>query len=235
MANMNTRNDVLATANNVQSGHTEDGFSNPPSLAPPTYTAIDNNHNQPIEAHVLEESDGAGAAEGDIMWAFSKLQIKPSTDGFPTAETSLAHLKLLEAFCSIKDEVAYTDGAFGLFDSRAPGTEESVAGDGEATQRRLEALAQIREKRWALYVVRAVDRFEVWWTKVLVPRDIAHAERFDPKLRVGRLKTTDIEDVKCWNNFVDNPTVAQLKWKWTRDMLPPLGKFDIFAKHARFR
>ncbi|KFY18510.1 hypothetical protein V491_04767, partial [Pseudogymnoascus sp. VKM F-3775] len=228
MAYMNTQNGVPGTANNVQTGHAKDGRSSSPGLAPPAYTAIDDNNNQPNEAQVLEQSSDSRAAEADITWAFTKLQIRSSTDGFPTPETSLAHLKLLEAFYSLKDEVAYSDGAFGLFDSRAPGTEESVAGDMEATKRRLEALAQIREKRWALYVVRAVDRFEVWWTKVLVPRDIAHAERFNPKLRVGRLKTTDIEDVGCWNNFVNNPTVAQLKWEWTRDMLPPLDVLMVW-------
>lgn len=229
MANVDTQNGVPATANNVRTGHAKDGPSSSPGLAPPAYTAIDENHNQPNEAQVLEQSRDAREAEADITWAFTKLQIKSSTDGFPTPETSLAHLKLLEAFYSLKDEVAYTDGAFGLFDSRAPGTEESVAGDMEATKKRLGALAQIREKRWALYFVRAVDRFEVWWTKVLVPRDIAHAERLDPKLRVGRLTTTEIEDLRCWDNFVNNPTVAQQKWQWTRDMLPPLGKFAIFA------
>jgi hypothetical protein len=38
-------------------------------------------------------------------------------------------------------------------------------------QKRDEALAKTREKRWSLYVARAVERFEAWWLKVLVPME----------------------------------------------------------------
>jgi hypothetical protein len=174
--------------------------------------------------------NGAAVAEPDIAWAFSNLKIKDSANGFPTPEATLGHLKLLEAFYALKDEVAYTDGAFGLFDCRAPGTEESVAGDQPATIRRLEALAQIREKRWALYVARAADRFESWWTKVLTVMDKAFCNSLGPSLGVMRLRTSDLSNLTSWNKFVDEPALNNvakgrkpLKWVWTRDMLPPLG------------
>lgn len=97
-----------------------------------------------------------------------------------------------------------------LYDSRAPGTAESTAGDETATRTRLEALSKIREKRWALYVARAVDRFESWWNGFLV--------RLEPQRQ--HLTVSDM-----WNTaYTDWPRSGSLQ-RWTREMLPPLGKF----------
>jgi hypothetical protein len=237
-----------ATGNNVQNGqapgsNAQNGQANggrPDSIAqaPPTYTPTNDNPTNLTEAQMMNVAsgnvNGAAEAQPDIAWAFSNLEIKESNSGLPSPEATLVHLKLLEAFYALKDEVAYTDGAFGLFDCRAPGTEESVAGDQPATIKRLEALAQIREKRWALYVTRAADRFETWWTKVLTPMDQAYCQSLGPALGVARLVTYDLSNLTAWNKFVDNPLFGNklATWVWTRDMLPPLGKlYCVLTMH----
>jgi len=198
---------------------------------PPSYTVADVNPNNLTQDQMIEmarnEKEADVVIDSDITWAFSQLDIKADKDGFPTSEHCLAHLKLLEAFYALKDEVAYTDGAFSIFDSRAPGTEESVAGNEQATRKRLEALAQIREKRWALFVARAVDRFEVWWTKMLAPMDEAASR--DPGIGagvLGRLTTAVMTTPQAFENFVDSSKfgIQSKEWTWTADMLPPLGE-----------
>ncbi|KFY30091.1 hypothetical protein V494_08272, partial [Pseudogymnoascus sp. VKM F-4513 (FW-928)] len=221
------------TTSNVQNGQANGTRPDSIDQALPTYTATNGNPTNLTEAEMLSAAAGNGyAAAGDqpdIAWAFSNLKIKESANGFPTAEETLGHLKLLEAFYALKDEVAYTDGAFGLYDCRAPGTEDSVAGDQPATIRRLEALAQIREKRWALYVTRAADRFESWWTKILTPMDKAFCNSLGPSLGVSRLRTSDLSNLASWNKFVSNPALNKsFKWVWTRDMLPPLDVLMVW-------
>ncbi|KFY23177.1 hypothetical protein V493_06031 [Pseudogymnoascus sp. VKM F-4281 (FW-2241)] len=226
--------------NNAQNGQANGVRPNSAGQAPPIYTPTNDNPTNLTEAEMLSAAAGHGnAAEPDIAWAFSNLKIKEGANGFPTPEQTLGHLKLLEAFYALKDEVAYTDGAFGLFDCRAPGTEESVAGDQPATIKRLEALAQIREKRWALYVARAADRFESWWTRVLMPMDKVFCNSLGLSRGVSRLRTYDLSDITSWNKFVDDPELNKfvnhsatgwkpIRWVWTRDMLPPLDVLMVW-------
>lgn len=229
-----SRNSQLGIpAGNVQNGHANGNHAAPPIYSPENENPTNLTEAQMLNAAASGNANGvaaAAAAEPDIAWAFSNLKIKDTGKGFPSPETTLAHLKLLEAFYALKDEVAYTDGAFGLFDSRAPGSEESVAGDQAATIKRLEALAQIREKRWALYVARAADRFETWWTYVLTPMDKAFCQSLGPVFSTTRLQTGSVSNIADWDFFVDNHLFGNKppKWVWTRDMLPPLGK-DIMA------
>lgn len=72
----------------------------------------------------------------------------------PTVDACLSHLKLLRAFEVLKQKVGYTDGLWNIWDSRAKGS--------------IDVLAKLREKRWAIYIARAVDRYEAWW-KSFVP------------------------------------------------------------------
>ncbi len=151
--------------------------------------------------------------EEEITAAFSNLTLGPNPTPFPDANTTLAHLKLLETFYTLKQDVAYTDGLFDLWDSKAPGTEESVANDEVATRTRLDALSKIREKRWALYVARAVDRFEAWWLKV------AYVRERNPKM----LRQKDMETKTEWNESWPNNFLNVSPMRWTTDMLPPVG------------
>lgn len=82
----------------------------------------------------------------------------------------------------------------------------------------LETLSRIREKRWALFVARAVDRYEAWWNSLV--------RRFPPP--AGRLTEKDIDEDPIGSvRYAKFPTVIDDEnavFPWTEDMLPPLGK-----------
>lgn len=141
------------------------------STPPPAYTQ----HGKPSDAPRADDQ-----AEFDITAAFSNLSLDANPKD-PTVDTCLAHLKLLHAFQSVKEDVGYTDGLWNIWDSRAEAGGDIDLGDVEcalpsgvappdsATSKRTPddetklRLSKIREKRWALFVARAVDRYEAWW------------------------------------------------------------------------
>lgn len=95
----------------------------------------------------------------DITAAFSSLKLEDSDK--PTPDQCIAHLKLLEAFHQLREDVATNDGLFGLRDDFVP--------QGVDEQQRAETLLKIREKRWAIYVAKAARRFERWWQVSVEP------------------------------------------------------------------
>jgi hypothetical protein len=156
----------------------------------------------------------------DITAAFSNLQLSDkATD--PDVDTCLAHLKLLTAFHRMEEEVGYTDGLWDIWNTRADisditvsNTPPAVAGlvetavanpAGRTTDQKMSVLSKLREKRWALFVARAVERYEAWWwyptptltqSSMRIPLDASYAS-----FPVG-------------GDGMD----------WTPSMLPPLGK-----------
>jgi hypothetical protein len=117
----------------------------------------------------------------------------------PQADACLAHLRLLYAFERLKSETGYQDGLWDIWDSRAGGPTASNAAD---------ILVKLREKRWAVYVARAVDRYEAWW-KSFVPQMLKEKETM----------AGEGADQQRYEGFTENkPTI------WNEEMLPPLGK-----------
>lgn len=171
-------------------------------LPPAAATAID----APPPSYTASAAP-PGPSIDEINAGFANLSIEDHPKTFPDTNLTLAHLKLLEAFFILKQDIGYTDGAFDLWDSRAPGTIESVANDEMARNTRNEALSKIREKRWALYVARAVHRFETWWTKVLCTYEVSQM------LRQSDMTTKQFQD---WTG------TGQVQ-RWIPAMLPPLG------------
>jgi hypothetical protein len=155
--------------------------------APPSYAP-----NDPI-------SDAAAA---ELNAAFVKLKLSDTPPAFPEADHCLAHLKLLSTFHSLKEDIGYTDGLFGLWDARC-----------ELVDQKEEALANMREKRWSLYIARAVERFEAWWLRVLCPREGGE-----------RLKCKDMTDTCI--PFAEFTLRGQVQ-QWTPAMLPPVGKLEF--------
>ncbi|KAJ9667710.1 hypothetical protein H2201_002245 [Coniosporium apollinis] len=101
-------------------------------------------------------AEGVPSGPPDLSARLANLSLDEKTP-FPTADQCIAHLKLLEAFQNLRDEVASHEGLFGITPPPADLAADSTA------------LARVREKRWAVFVARAVDRFEMWWTKCLPP------------------------------------------------------------------
>lgn len=141
----------------------------------------------------------------DYFAPYTRLNLS-ETPTPPTISTTLAHLKLLEAFYILRETIAFNDGVFGIWDAWA-GPE--VTGNAKDRYARLKRLAQIREKRWALYVVRAADRFATWWETALCTHPSA-----EPRIRVADMSLPEYEhiavDVQKVVMFADND-------------LPPLG------------
>lgn len=156
--------------------------------APPSYAATD-----PINAPI----DGPTAEE--LSAAFSSLRLSDTPPAFPTADHCLAHLKLLSAFHALKEDVGYTDGLFNLWDAKC-----------ELLENTDEALAKMREKRWVLYIARAVERFEDWWLKDLCNRE--DSKRLECKEMAANVL-----------KFTEFPNRGRVR-SWTTSMLPPLGR-----------
>jgi hypothetical protein len=151
-------------------------------IAPPAYT-------------VQEE---AGSQVGDALApALGGLSLTEALPGKPSPDACLAHLRLLYAFQVLKNEVGYNDGLFDIWDERAVGGNPQI-------------LAALREKRWALFVSRAVDRYTAWWHS-FVPEMLREADMVAPGVegREGR-----------YDQFTKEAKAAQ----WTEDMLPPIGE-----------
>lgn len=77
---------------------------------------------------------------------------------FPSKECVMVHLFLLEAFHSLEHTIKKTDGLFGLYDNMEVQDASSVNSS---------SLELIQEKRWRVFVLRAVERYELWWDHVL--------------------------------------------------------------------
>ena len=99
-----------------------------------------------------------GGTALDLTAAFGQLQLEVGAK--PSADLCLAHLKLLEAFYVLRDEISQKDGLFGIRD-------ETVSSKDERQKK--EQVLKIREKRWAVYVTKAALRFEVWWKQCIQP------------------------------------------------------------------
>lgn len=132
--------------------------------------------------------------------AFANLDLN-TTAQKPTKDQCIAHLKLLEAFHQLREDIATTDGLFDIWDSFVP--------DGESTEGRTKVLLRIREKRWAVYVAKAASRFETWWQTSIQPG-------------ATMLQQQDIENGSSQN--VD-PLGGNHTLQFTKDNLPPIGEF----------
>ena len=90
----------------------------------------------------------------DITASFAQLNLSQSSEA-PSSDECIAHLKLLEAFSQLREDIGCCDGLYGLSNSL-------VAEDTEP-ELKSQLFAKMREKRWAIYVTIAAMRFEAWW------------------------------------------------------------------------
>lgn len=155
----------------------------------------------PTSESLEQQSPPAYSAyPSDLTAAFSNLTIGRGSPT-PTPEQCIAHLKLLEAFHQLREDVATTDGLFGINDS--------LVSTNESKPNQCDILRRIREKRWAVYVARAASRFEKWWQESVQPDAVMISQQH----LTGQLLFTD-EDRRTGN------------WVISRDQLPPLGMSD---------
>jgi hypothetical protein len=133
----------------------------------------------------------------------------PATTSTVSRDQCIVHLKLLAAFADLRDSIASNDGLFGIYDRQA---DQFTLEE----ENKVRALARIKEKRWAVYTARAVDRYTAWWEKCVVTRG-------DPPTVDG---LSDPSYVK-----ITRPGYRIL---WARDKMPPLGECDYFVFESFF-
>lgn len=160
-----------------------------PSQPPPAY------------APAAHGSDGSVALP-DITAGFSNLKLADSSTEVPTIDHCIAHLKLLEAFHQLREDVALQDGRYGIKDEFLG---EPAASDTDP--QRLQQLTQMREKRWAIFVAKAAHRFEKWWRVCVEPN-------------ATRMRMANREPVK--DRLNGNKTL-----QFDSTNLPPLGVSQI--------
>lgn len=189
---------------------------------PPSYSASGNDHSVAdgqIPADLRVPPSEEEISKVNLTEAFDKLTLDPKP-AHPDVDKCLAHLKLLFAIQTMKEEVGYTDGLWNIWDSRADhGAESALAemdsassvapGQQEVQDKKLEILSKIREKRWTIFLARAVDRYEAWWSS-LQPAN-------------GGLKETDMQ-LPTWENYGMFVNSKDDMFGWLAENLPPLGK-----------
>ncbi|KAK6070905.1 alpha-ketoglutarate-dependent sulfonate dioxygenase [Seiridium cupressi] len=110
-------------------------------------------------------SDASATGARELSFEFSKLRLEDSEhSSFPPAAFMLVHLKLLQAFENLKHTVGNCDGLWDIWDHANDASTESH----QMQEQRQRYSSKAREKRWAVFVARAVDRYESWW-KSFVP------------------------------------------------------------------
>jgi hypothetical protein len=124
---------------------------------------------------------------------------KSASNSTITRDQCVAHLKFLAVLADLRDAISGDDGLFDIFDAEAEKFPESLN----------EARARIREKRWAVYTARAVNRYTTWWS-VGLPRSSQMAT------------ISDLENVN-YESVVNCDTLVA----WSPENLPPLGKCTI--------
>ena len=133
----------------------------------------------------------------DITAGFASLNLSPPSKT-PTPDECIAHLKLLEAFSQLREDIGCGDGLYGLYDDLVEPGDEVL---------RSQLLAKMREKRWAIYVTIAVARFEAWWLKIS-----------NANMLTGRELAS--------SSFTSLPTTAS-PLQLSMNQLPPLGQFGL--------
>ena len=135
----------------------------------------------PVKEGLKNSSPGyAEDSPPDITAAFSSLNLSGAPQ-LPSADQCIAHLKLLEAFSQLREDIGCRDGLYGLFDHLVS---ESLD---EATRSQL--LARMREKRWAIFVNVAAARFETWWLN-MTSTNMMIGSRYAPSSEGDRLQKT---------------------------------------------
>lgn len=202
---------------------------------PPSYNAAARDQQVEDAPPTFDQAQAAPHAQndaetGDLTAAFGKLDLS-NLPADPTVDSCLAHLKLLFAIQWLKEDVGFTDGLFDLWDARAgavdpvlkarpekeKGTEkkEKDAPEPSPAERlrneNLKTLSKIREKRWALFVARAVDRYERWWRSLIAMQPTR-------PLNEGDMTVAGLELYATFPTHVDSFS------HMAEDMLPPLGE-----------
>ncbi|KAL4895138.1 hypothetical protein BDV59DRAFT_192076 [Aspergillus ambiguus] len=153
--------------------------------APPPY---DGHTRPPLSIPRLNPALGAG----------------PPTAATVTRDQCIAHLKFLAVLADLRDTIGNTSGLFGLADADPRVFCEETN----------EAQIRIKEKRWAVYTTRAVERYTVWWNTCVDNRR--------PRTTTGDLYSSDYGSMTTLKHPMD----------WQPNILPPLDVLMVLHAHT---
>jgi hypothetical protein len=109
---------------------------------------------QPLATHTtVSDTD----ARNENMPRSEDLNFESSPLEIPTPTECIAHLKLLHVFAKLRHEVGNHEGFSGI---RMEGDMEE---NSQYTAYDAAFAERVRDKRWSVYVTKAVARFEKWW------------------------------------------------------------------------
>lgn len=91
--------------------------------------------------------------------ASGSLQHNPD---LPSPADCVAHLKLLECFYRLRQNIASTNGLFGISCDIIEDLDKSATQSDTHKDKNNEGITLLAEKRWQVYVSRAVERFSRW-------------------------------------------------------------------------
>ncbi|KAF2170866.1 hypothetical protein M409DRAFT_51114 [Zasmidium cellare ATCC 36951] len=166
----------------------------------------------------------------DITAGFTNLNISntsQSPDGFPQPAECIAHLKVLECFYRLKQTVGSTDGLFGIEDKFVTGhtiTQSDKTG---------ELLAKLAEKRWAVYLHRAVDRFETWSAAVTPSARMATRPKLETQGKKDWLLKRETMDGPVIRLDKSNMPPADVLMVWHAYMLNPRAYLEDCLRYGR--
>lgn len=164
----------------------------------------------------------------DMTAGFSKLKLDDESNKSktPQVDQTIAHLKVLECFYRLRQKVGSSDGLFGLEDS-------IVLDKGlSKSDKTPENLAKLSEKRWAIYVSRAVDRFSVWLAAVLPNTEVLTRQELVEIGSQGRLCDATPENAPLRFDKQNMPPVDVLM-VWHAYMLNPRDYLEDCLRFGR--
>ncbi|KAJ5606308.1 hypothetical protein N7510_009089, partial [Penicillium lagena] len=142
--------------------------------------------------------------EKEEMPPLSSLNLaqEPKDANFITRDQCVVYIKFINALGRLRMDIASQDGLFGLWDADA-----AQFGNNN------EILARIREKRWAVYTARAVDRYTKWWDACLPTAN--------PMPAMATMRGSAYGRILCPDNEV----------VWQEKYLPPLDVLMVWHTH----
>ena len=128
----------------------EDSYAEPPPYS-----------SQPPSQAASATNIPAGDQQTNRVPAIETLNFDRSPLEIPTPAECIAHLKLLHAFAKLRHDVGNCEGLYGISTEKF----SQPANQNGSSSATLDAglAEQIRDKRWTIFVTKAVERYEKWW------------------------------------------------------------------------
>ncbi|CAG7975030.1 unnamed protein product [Penicillium salamii] len=156
---------------------------------PPPYSSISENINEPPTYRPPENShtlsyDRCVGSEGPVA-----------------IDDCITHLKFLSAAAKVRNLIRETDKLFGIHDSEAKNFSDP--------RKCAQGAVRIQEKRWAVYVTRAVDRFATWWQNCLPSSNKSRISMVNDSSETKIVWTADtippLDVIMVWHAYMLNP------------------------------